>query len=219
MKLTSVVLVLMTTSKFKNQGDLTAYERWELPLVKGRNISSVSTAKELETIQSQAYQEGFTLGQKEGYAQAENEVETSSQSLLSILQLMTEPLNNFDDDIVEQLGHLSMLVAKQIIRRELHTDESEVVGIVREVMKSLPASSRQVVLQLNPDDAEIVRNAFSMGKESESEENSWKIVEDPLLMRGGCKVTSENSRIDATVESQLNHVITTLFGGERETDD
>jgi len=209
----------MTTSKFKNQGDLTAYERWELPLVKGRNISSVSTAKELETIQSQAYQEGFTLGQKEGYAQAENEVETSSQSLLSILQLMTEPLNNFDDDIVEQLGHLSMLVAKQIIRRELHTDESEVVGIVREVMKSLPASSRQVVLQLNPDDAEIVRNAFSMGKESESEENSWKIVEDPLLMRGGCKVTSENSRIDATVESQLNHVITTLFGGERETDD
>jgi flagellar assembly protein FliH len=44
------------------------------------------------------------------------------------------------------------------------------------------------------------------------------MVEDPLITRGGCKVDTEVSYIDATVENRLAAVIATLFGGEREQD-
>jgi flagellar assembly protein FliH len=47
---------------------------------------------------------------------------------------------------------------------------------------------------------------------------AWRIVEDPLITRGGCKVDTEVSHIDATVENRLAAVIATLFGGEREHD-
>ena len=47
---------------------------------------------------------------------------------------------------------------------------------------------------------------------------AWKIVEDPLITRGGCKVNTEVSHIDATVENRLAAVIATLFGGDREQD-
>ncbi|MDH5395880.1 MAG: flagellar assembly protein FliH [Gammaproteobacteria bacterium] len=212
----------MTTSKVIDADKLTAYERWELPLVNKpdavTSVTPVVTAQELETIQQQAYTEGFELGQKEGFDQAKALSDKNNAALLSIIELLSEPLKNFDEDIVGQLAQLSMIVARQVVRRELHTKESEIVGVVREAMNALPASTRKIILNLHPEDAEIVRNAFSLSQASESEETRWKVVEDPMLTRGGCMISSENSRIDATVESRLNRVITTLLGGERETD-
>lgn len=209
----------MTTSKVLENDDLTAYERWELPLVHGANITSASTAKELESIQKQAYEEGFAQGQKDGLKHKQIEIEQNIQSLGSILELLTEPLKDLDDDVVNQLSELSMLVAKQVIRRELHTEQGEIVGIVREAMSALPASTRKVTLNIHPDDSELVRTAFSLGEETGADELRWKVVEDPMLTRGGCTIASENSRIDATVEGRLNRVINTLLGGERDSDE
>lgn len=212
-------MVAMTTSKVLEPDELTAYERWELPLVHGKNISAgASTVKELESIQQQAYDEGLALGKNE-IEKRKRELDKQLESLRSIIILLTEPLKELDDDIVNQLAHLSMTVAKQVVRRELHTDEGEIVGIVREAMSALPASTRKINLNINPEDAELVRNAFSLGQEDESDELRWKIIEDPMLTRGGCMVSSENSRIDATVEGRLNRIINTLLGGERESDE
>jgi flagellar assembly protein FliH len=208
----------MTTSKVLVSDDKTAYERWELPLVSGPTVSS-STVKELESIHEQAYNEGFALGQKEGLQQKKQELDNNIASLRSIIEMLTEPLKELDDDVVNQLAQLSMTVAKQVVRRELHTEEGEIVGIVREAMTALPASTRKIILKIHPDDAELVRNAFSLGDEAESDELRWKLIEDPMITRGGCKVSSENSRIDATVEGRLNRIINTLLGGEREFDE
>lgn len=199
----------MTTSKVVISDGDKVYKRWELPIVVGTNKASV---KELETIQQQAYNEGFASGQ--------NAINQNIQSLKSILELLSEPLKNLDDEVVEQLSSLAMIVAKQVIRRELHTEAGEIVGIVREAITALPLSARKVILNIHPDDAELVRSAFSLGEgETETDDPLWKIVEDPMLTRGGCKISSENSFIDATVEGRLNRVINTLLGGEREADE
>ena len=211
--------MVMTTSKTVLADKLTAYERWELPLVSDPVEKAPVTAEKLESIQKQAYEEGFSLGQKEGLEQKKNEIEAKIESLSSIIEVLTEPLNELDDEIVEQLAKLSMTVAKQVVRRELHTEQGEIVGIVREAMSALPASTRKIILNVHPDDAEIIRTAFSLGQEDESEELRWKIIEDPMISQGGCKISSENSTIDATVESRLNRIINTLLGGERDSDD
>lgn len=212
-----MVVVVMTTSKVIESDELTAYERWELPIVNDPNATA--TAKELQSIQKQAYDEGFALGQKQGFEQKKQELETNSATLCSIIELLSEPLKNLDDDVVNQLAELSMIVAKQVVRRELHTEQGEIVGIVREAMSALPASIRKITLNIHPDDGELIRNAFSLGQQDESDELRWKIVEDPMITRGGCKISSENSRVDATVEARLNRVISTLLGGERESDE
>ena len=209
----------MIMSKVVSPSDMSAYERWELPLVnEPLKTSPVVTAQELESIQQQAYKEGFAQGQKEGFEQTKNEVENNIASLKSIIDLMSEPLKDLDEEIVSQLAQLSMTVAKQVIRRELHTDEGEIVGVVREAMNALPASTRKIILNIHPDDGELIRNAFSLG-EDDSDELRWRVIEDPMISRGGCKISSENSSIDATVEGRLNRVINTLLGGERESDE
>lgn len=199
--------------------ELTAYKRWELPLVNEPAAPPPVTAEELESIQKQAYNEGFALGQKEGHEKKEQEIQESNASLKNIIKLLTEPLNELDDEVVEQLAQLSMIVAKQVVRRELHTDQGEIVSIVREAMNALPSSTRKIILNIHPEDAELVRNAFSLSQQDETDEARWKVVEDPMISRGGCIISSENSRVDATVEARLNRVISTLLGGERESDE
>lgn len=212
-------MVAMTTSKVVEAEDQTAYERWELPLVSGKTVSSkAATAKELESIQKQAYDEAYAEGQKKGYQQKIHELENQITSLRSIVGMLSEPLKELDEDIVSELAQLSMIVAKQVVRRELHTDEGEIVGIVREAMSALPSSTRKITLNIHPDDSELIRNAFSLSDDDNSEELRWNLLEDPMVSRGGCKISTENSRIDATVEARLNRVINTLLGGERESD-
>ena len=210
----------MITSKPIDSEQLSAYERWELPLVSGPTVSSIkATAEELENIQKQAYDEAFALGQKEGYQEKIQELNKQISSLQSIIEVLSEPLKEVDEDVVNQLAELSMVVAKQVVRRELHTEQGEIVGIVREAMLALPASTRKINLHIHPDDSELIRNSFALGEKDDTDELRWKLTEDPMITRGGCKVSSENSRIDATVEARLNRVISTLLGGERESDD
>ena len=209
----------MTTSNTIISDDLTAYERWELPLVNEPAAAEPITAEKLENIQKQAYKEGFELGKKEAYEEKKHELETNIANLSSIIKMLSEPLNELDDEIVEQLAQLSISVAKQVVRRELHTEQGEIVGIVREAMAALPASTRKITLNIHPDDAELIRSAFSLGQQEESDELRWKLVEDPMISRGGCIISSQNSRVDASVEARLNRIISTLLGGERESDE
>ena len=67
-------------------------------------------------------------------------------------------------------------------------------------------------VSLRPDDAALVRETLSPAEH----EPAWTIVEDPLSDRGGCSITTDNSRIDASNESRLQAAIRSLNGDERQ---
>ena len=52
----------------------------------------------------------------------------------------------------------------------------------------------------------------------DSEEAPWRLLEDPGVGRGGCRVESQYSRVDATVEGRLQAVFAQVLGGERSED-
>jgi len=204
--------------------EMSAYERWELPAV-GEDASKKNaghvTAEEIESIQKQAYAEGHDNGYRDGYekglAAGEAEITEQSASLQTLIQSLDTPFAELDDLVIEQTAHLAMAVAGQIIRRELHTDPGQVVAVVREALKSLPVMARNIRVFLHPEDAELVREALSL-HDNDDDSQTWRVIEEPLLSRGSCKINSENSTIDATVETRLQRVITEIMGGERARD-
>ncbi|MGD8784243.1 MAG: flagellar assembly protein FliH [Thioalkalispiraceae bacterium] len=190
---------------------------WRLPEVgTSADYQGPLTAGQIEQLQKQAYEEGFERGRKDGLKAGEQEAQQQLQQLASILDVFTDPLKELDDKVVQQLVDLTTIIAGQVIRRELRADPGQIIAVVRECIKNLPVTSRKVSIFLHPDDAMLVRGAFSI---DESVDQSWQIIDDPVLTRGGCRIEAENSKIDATVEQQLNRVIANLLGGEREQDD
>ncbi len=199
-------------------GKMSAYERWELPVVEGRdafNSLRPMTADKLDAIHKEAQKEGFEQGYKEGLDAAQKEIAAQMQRLKQIMQAMAEPLAAADEQVEQELIALAMAVARQIIRRELQSDPEQVVAVVREAMAELPSSARNIRIFLHPDDASLVRDALNT---EEDETAPWKIVEDVVLTRGGCRVESDTSRVDASVEKRLNSIVAELMGGSRAED-
>lgn len=196
-----------------------AYERWELPDVSDdslKNLPKLPTAEEIEQIETAAYNEGLSSGYEAGLKNGQEEIKQRCLELDKIVKFLQRPLDDLDDKVTEQLFQLAMTVTGQLIRRELHTDPGQIVAVVREAMTSLPIAERKINIYLHPEDAILVRDALSLSHNDESQ--PWKVNEDPLLSRGGCKLQAGQSFIDASVETRLNRIIATLLGGERNSD-
>jgi flagellar assembly protein FliH len=104
-------------------------------------------------------------------------------------------------------------MTRQLVRREIKTEPEQIVSVVREAMEVLPAASRDVRIFLHPEDAEILKKTLST-----TDNNYWKLLEDPILARGDCRVHTETSSIDATVEYRLASVVAQMLGGVRKAD-
>lgn len=195
-----------------------AAERWQLPSVdpnQRKDPDRPLTAAELEAIHKQAYDEGFERGRKDGMIAGQSEVQVLQRRMSALLQTLATPLEDLDDEIIQQLVILAVTVARQIIRRELSIEPDQVVAVVREALNALPAAARDVRISLRPEDAALIRENLSLNDVTDL---PWRLVEDPAIAHGDCRIQAENSTIDASVEKRLNQVITGLLGGERDTD-
>lgn len=209
------------------------YRRWEMPRVDERLSGEVQhkllhghvTADQVSSIQEQAHKEAYEQGLGQGYkdgiekaqketAQKNLDLQRRVQQLEQLLHALSTPFEQLDGQVELELAGLAVSLARQIIRRELKIDPGEIVAVVREAVAALPVAARHPQIFLHPEDAAFIRQAFSLSGEHEH----WKMIDDPALTRGDCRVVTENSRIDATVENRLTAIITQALGGEREED-
>ena len=199
-----------------------AVERWALPDVGGpvisRNRGDRNGSIDTVDVLRQALQESEARGYQAGLAKAQAESQASLDALTarinqldSILQLLGQPLAQLDADIEKELLHLALTVGKQLARRELRIDPTQVIGIIRESLSQLPAAARDVRIYLHPEDAATVRERLA----EPTKDRAWTIVEDPTLTRGGCVVRAETSQIDVRLESRVSAVIANALGEER----
>jgi flagellar assembly protein FliH len=184
---------------------------------------SLPTAAEIEKIQQEAYDEGFAegrtagqeAGHREGMAQAREALQAYTQVMDQLLSTLSEPMLQLDNQVENELLQLVIAIVRQLVRREIKSDPNLIIGVVREALSILPVASRNVRLVVHPEDAVRIKEVYSLA----DTEVGWDLVEDPVINRGGCKVITDSSQIDATLESRLASLIAPLLAGGRSRDD
>jgi len=184
---------------------------------------SMATAAELEAIQKQAYdegyaegkQQGFEFGHKEGLMKSRQDIQGYATQMEQLLSSFSEPLRDLDNRVERELLELVIAIVKQLVRREVKSDPNLIIGVVRESLSILPVSSQNVRLLVHPEDADLIREVYALG----DAETGWKLVEDPVISRGGCKVLTNTSQVDATLDSRLASLIAPLLAAARVVDD
>jgi flagellar assembly protein FliH len=175
------------------------------------------TLDELEAIRQDAYNEGFATGEKDGFRAGQLKAKQEADVVLAgkvgqLEQLMNhlfEPIANQDKELEQSLVNLVSQMARQVIQRELVTDSSQIRHVLREALKLLPMGASNVRIHIHPQDFEQVKAL------RERHEESWRILEDEALQPGGCRVESEHSRIDASVETRMAMALKQLFEQQR----
>lgn len=197
-------------------------EKWHAPVMEAdpsrvmrhreQDEASIPTADDIEQWRQQAEEEGF----QQGLIRAQQQAEEMQQRLLQLIDFFEHPLQSLNEDIEHQLTQLAVTLAQQLVRRELKIEPGEIIGLIRDSVKLLPGNTRNISILLHPEDARLVRNALSL--ETSDEEHSWKLVEDPMITRGGCQINAPPSSINATLENRLSELAASVLGGEREQD-
>ncbi|MBE7373166.1 flagellar assembly protein FliH [Pseudomonas lopnurensis] len=176
------------------------------------------TLDELEAIRQQAYNEGFATGEKDGFhagqLKARQEADAAlAPRLASLERLMgqlLDPIAEQDRNLEHAMVTLVSHMAREVIQRDLLIDSGQIRQVLREALKLLPMGASNIHIHVNPQDFERVKAL------RERHEESWRILEDDSLLPGGCRIETEHSRIDASVETRLNQAIKQLFEQQRE---
>ena len=195
---------------------------WVLPPVRGPVVGRVGagrSAAALEEEHRQAWRSGFEEGRSEGLAAGSAQLEARGRELEeriaqlgALLHALARPLERLDEAAANELARLALSTGTQLARRELRQDPSQVIAIIRECVTALPASARHVRVHLHPADAAVVRERLAQP----SAERAWSVVEDPVMARGGCRVTTDVSQIDARFDSRVAAVVAAVLGDERD---
>ncbi|PKH26118.1 flagellar assembly protein FliH [Pseudomonas fluorescens] len=171
------------------------------------------TLEELETIRQEAYNEGFAAGEKDGFRSTTLKVRQEAEEALSVklgslerlMGSLFDPIAEQDSQLEKSMVGLVQHITRQVIQRELALDSSQIESVMREALKLLPLGVGNVRLYINPQDFEQVKAL------RERHEETWRIVEDAALQPGGCRVETEHSRIDATVETRISQIMAKLL--------
>jgi flagellar assembly protein FliH len=210
------------SNKFIPKEQLSAYQRWELSAFDGPDgpedpppaedvpVVTLPTAEEIERIHQQAHQEGFASGHQEGfsrgYGEGREKAVAEAQRLVQLVTVLDESLQGMDQQLSQDMLTLALDIAKQMLRQALAVRPELVLSVVREAMASLPQAGQHPHLILHPEDALLVRELM----EDELAHFHWRIIEDARVERGGCRIETANSEIDATLESRWQRVISAL---------
>lgn len=188
---------------------------WVPPAMEpGVSRTAALTATESDAIRRRAQADGYAAGRLEGLAAGRQEAQETAARLALVLASLSRPFTVLDAAVEQELVALAFALARQLVRRELKADPGQIVGIVRDALQSLPVATRDIKVHLNPEDAKLVREHLP----AVDQDRAWTIVEDPLLTRGGARVATATSQVDARLESRLGALVAELLGSDREGD-
>jgi flagellar assembly protein FliH len=159
------------------------------------------TAAELEALREGARAEGYAEGLEEGRAAGHAEaLEAGRQDVAAEMDTLRAMAASFsgavtaaDETIASDVLDLALHLARSMVRTAFTVRPELIIPIVREAIDYLPVLQQPAILALNPDDIEIVRAALS----DELDKGGWRVVADPQVGRGGCKVDTASNQIDA----------------------
>lgn len=178
----------------------------------GNTPSAVTlpTVEQIARIEEQAREEGFAAGHAEGHLQGRAEGLREAGIEVARLRALADgfgaALGQADEDISRHILELSLDLAHAMLKAALAIRPEQLLPLVREAVRSVPAMQQPALLYLHPDDVALVEQ--HMG--DELARNGWQLAADPALERGGCRIETPGSQVDATLPTRWQRLAAAL---------
>jgi flagellar assembly protein FliH len=145
--------------------------------------------------------EGREAGRSEGEATARREASAKFDSLAEPVDAMLKALQNVQDDyqsaLRKEVVELVAKVARQVIRCELALQPAQLLALVDETLGTMPRSRKKTEVYLNEGDLQRILEI------DHSRAARWKLLPDPHLEPGECRVKSGDREADAGCHQRL----------------
>lgn len=147
-------------------------------------------------------EQGREQGRREGAEAGRREALARFDSAAAPVDAMFESLKHLQADyqaaLRKEVVELVAKVARQVIRCELALQPAQLLTLVDETLATMPhAPENEIEVYLNEGDLQRIREI------DRSHAERWKLLPDPRLEPGECRVKSGNHEADAGCRQRL----------------
>ncbi|WP_435927715.1 flagellar assembly protein FliH [Dryocola sp. BD613] len=159
-------------------------------------------ARGLEEGKQQGYQEGVLLGKKEGVeqglAQAKALQDETAGQIAHLFEAFKVALGNLDSVIPSRLVQLSLTAARSIIGKNIVYDNTILIEKIKQLLREDALLKGDIQLWVSEEDMAVVADLLSPTLAS----LGWELLVDVDILPGGCRITSAEGEIDATLSTR-----------------
>lgn len=165
--------------------------------------SEEAVTQDTEDIQRQAYEEGFTSGEKAGFAEGEQKASLLIERLEKIVKEITVFRENLVSDLEPKVIDLAVAIARKIIIEEISTRPEVIVTMVKAALEKLQRVGT-ITIKINPALHELFKKNKS-GLIDIHQDIIFDVTSNVPLK--GPLVIGETEEVVTDVETLLNNVI------------
>jgi len=163
--------------------------------------SPAAAAEERSRLIAEGYASGFAEGQRKGIESCQARVSES----LALMEKLTTQLNAAaalaPSILEENIAAISVIVARQIVGREVATTPEIVADLVRRALTEFPIE-QAVRIRVHPVDLSLLTLAGAGTQPiTGSREASW--LADVRIGRGGCLIEGRDRIVDGRIDAAL----------------
>ena len=162
----------------------------------------------LAAVETEAQEAGFTAGHAAGLAEGRMLAAGIATQLRGMLAAMATPLAVIDAELERVLVALTLEAARRIAQQELHLDPAKVAAVVRDAVASLGSGITGIAVYVHPDDYAALADVLGVEMQAA---NAWRLVADPEVLPGGCRVQSEQASVVASLDARAAGLAHTLL--------
>lgn len=153
---------------------------------------------EVAAARQTGYQDGYRDGlvALEGFKQSFAAQATAQVGTL--LQSMDSAFEALESRTAQAVAETAVRIARQVLRSELKLQPGLVARVAGEAVNAVLLSARQITVLVHPQDLPLV--AEGAGELLQS--RGARLVAEPLIERGGCRIESDLGAVDARIESR-----------------
>jgi flagellar assembly protein FliH len=150
-----------------------------------------------------SYIKGLEEGESKGYQQAEAELKDKFESVLLIFQNLEKDRSKIIQQSENMLIELALKIVEKIVPEIPEIFPKILIKTLENIIQYLN-DEPIFTLHLHPEDLQDIEELQNKFRKRLPGLEKISIKKDPKIIRGGCIVETENGKIDARIDSQVN---------------
>ncbi len=187
-------------------------ERRRAPIVKHAKVEALDEAaairaraeEQAKEIIETAHREGDEIRASADTRGYQDGCDRAAAELSEIVASSSRRLQQIEEQAEPQLRDLALKIARKVIGKELEFAPETVVDVVKQALSEKARQRREILLRVNPDDLQYIREHKADLIEVLSRAKEIGIREDPDIERGGVIIETDAGTIDAQLKTQLD---------------
>ena len=157
--------------------------------------------EEIEKISKESYQTGWD----DALNKNRDDVELLCQSLNNAIEDLKCERDNIWSKCEKEIIKLAFAIAKKAVYEEVSQSNSKIIGNVVNDAINKVKENKILSIRVNSDDVKSLEAIKTTGLHGSME--TYELISDNGITRGGCKVVTDCGSVDAMVETRWNEIV------------